>query len=223
MEDLVQDTCDATHPKRFVEGKHLGMWHPVTHRWIEWGTDRAPALFRRQSFPELFEAAEKILVQRSPGPDPKCCYDDQHLFFTEGTVSFVLWHTLSGVRNNSLKKTARYADDKPPRPDLPQREKLEATSRRFSVKYLLGVMNSASARDFLRANRRSNIHLYPDDWKNLPIPDITLAQQQPIVDLVDRILAARSAAPAADISALEAEIDRLVSALYGLALAEGTP
>ena len=62
---------------------------------------------------------------------------------------------------------------------------------------------------------RSNIHLYPDDWKNLPIPDIALAQQQPFVDLVDRILAAKTAAPAADISALEAEIDRLVCGLYG--------
>ena len=62
---------------------------------------------------------------------------------------------------------------------------------------------------------RSNIHLYPDDWKNLPIPDIALAQQQPIVDLVDRIFAAKTAAPAADISALEAEIDRLVCGLYG--------
>jgi hypothetical protein len=61
----------------------------------------------------------------------------------------------------------------------------------------------------------SNIHLYPDDWKNLPITDIALAQQQPIVDLVDRILAAKTAAPAVDISDLEAEIDRLVCGLYG--------
>ena len=77
-------------------------------------------------------------------------------------------------------------------------------------------MNSASARDFLRANRRSNIHLYPDDWKKLPIPDIALAEQQPLVALVDRILAAKTAHPGADISPLESEIDRLVSALYGL-------
>ena len=109
-----------------------------------------------------------------------------------------------------------YADEKPPRPDLPQREKLEAASRRFAVKYLLGVMNSSAARDFLRANRRSNIHLYPDDWKKLPIPDIALAEQQPLVALVDRILAAKTAHPGADISPLESEIDRLVSALYGL-------
>ena len=78
-------------------------------------------------------------------------------------------------------------------------------------------MNSSSARDFLRANRRSNTDLYPDDWKNLPIPDISPEQQAPIIDLVDRILTARTADPSADIAVLESEIDRHVHALYHLA------
>jgi len=77
-------------------------------------------------------------------------------------------------------------------------------------------MNSSAARDFLRANRQSNIHLYPDDWKQLPIPDVTREQQTPIVQLVDRILAAKQAAPHADTTSLEREIDQLVYQLYGL-------
>jgi hypothetical protein len=227
MDDLVQDSRDATHPKQFIEGKHLGMWLPATYRWLEWGTARAPALFRRPTFPEIYETPEKVLVQRSPGPDPKCCYDDQHLHFTESTVSFIPWHALSGVRNNSLKKAARYRDEKPPRPDLPRREELEATSRRFSVKYLLAVMNSSVARDFLRANRRSNIHLYPEDWKKLSIPDVSPAEQAKVVALVDHILVAKKQDPNADIAFLEREIDRLVYELYGLteeeiAIVEGT-
>jgi hypothetical protein len=216
MEDLVQDFRDAEHPKRFVEGKHLDKWLPATHRWLEWGTPRAPALFRRPTFPEIYQTKEKVLVQRSPGPDPKCCYDDNQLHFTESTVAFIPWHMLAGVRNNSLKKVARYRDEKPPRPDLPKREELEATSRRFAVKYLLAVMNSTVARDFLRANRRSNIHLYPDDWKKLPIPDVPPEQQAPIIALVDQILAAKRADPSADVSALEREIDERVYRLYGL-------
>jgi hypothetical protein len=220
MEDLVQDSRDSTHSKRFAEGKHLGMWLPTTHRWLEWGTTRAPALFRRKTFPEIYETSEKILVQRSPGPDPKCCYDDQHLHFTESTVSFIPWHAFHGVRNNSLKKAARYRGEKPPRPDLPKREELEANSRRFAVKYLRAVMNSASARDFLRANRRSNIHLYPDDWKKLPIPDVSAEQQQPIIDLVDQILVLKRANPSADIKALETQIDLAVAKLYGMTPAE---
>ena len=90
-------------------------------------------------------------------------------------------------------------------------------SGRFNIKYLLGIMNSVTAREFLRANRRSNIHLYPDDWKKLPIPDVAPTLQEPIVTLVDQILTARRADPKADISSLESEIDRQVAALYGVA------
>ena len=79
----------------------------------------------------------------------------------------------------------------------------------------------------LPLNRRSNIHLYPDDWKKLPIPDVSPAQQQPIIDLVEQILTLKRANPAADIRALETQLDTAVAALYGLtpeeiAIVEGT-
>ena len=86
---------------------------------------------------------------------------------------------------------------------------------RFAIKYLLGVKNSSSAQDFLRAHRRSNIHLYPDDWKALPIPDVPPAEQIPIVALVDSILAARRANSNADIGTMERELDTRVATLYG--------
>ena len=216
LRDLVSDTKDELHPKPFVEGKHLARWLPAINKWLEWGTKRAPSLFRRPTFPEMYDIDEKILVPRSPGPDPKACYDDFRLHFTESSVGFLPWHSLSGVRNRSIKKQTRYRNERPRRPDLPQREELEETSRRFSVKFLLGVMNSTAARDFLRANRRSNIHLYPDDWKKLPIPDVTLEQQAPIIGLVDQILEIRRADLSADTGVQEAEIDRLVYELYGL-------
>ncbi len=81
-------------------------------------------------------------------------------------------------------------------------------------------MNSRVARDYLRANRRSNIHLYPDDWKKLPIPEVTPQQQARVVELVDRILAAKRADAAADVSEWERQIDAQVFALYGLSESE---
>ena len=215
MDDLVSEQRDATHPKPFVEGKHLDRWLPATHRWLEWGTEGAPTLFRRPTFQGLYDMPEKILVQRSPGPDPKACIDHIGIYFTESTVGLVPWQSLAGVRNRSLQKAARYRDEKQ-RSDLPRREELEATSRRFSIKYLLGVINSSTARDFLRANRRSNIHLYPDDWKSLPIPDIDEKRQLPVISLVDCILAAKRADPATNLSELEAELDQVVAKLYGI-------
>ncbi len=216
MNDLVSETKDETHPKPFVEGKHLDRWLPATNKWLEWGTERAPSMFRRPTFPQIYEVDDKILVQRSPGPDPKACYDNQRLHFTESSVGFIPWHSLSGVRNRSLNKSARYHNEKPPRPDLPNREELEKTSRRFAVKFLLAVMNSSAAHNFLRANRRSNIHLYPNDWKQLPIPDISFKQQSPVVKLVNDILTSMRADRTASVVTLEAEIDARVSHLYKL-------
>ena len=218
--DLVSDEKDKLHCKPFVEGKHLDHWLPLTNLWLEWGSNRAPSKFCRPTFPEMYKVDEKILAQRSPGPDPKACYDNQHLIFTPSSVGFILWHSLSGVRNRSIKKQTLYRYENPRRPGLPQREDLEKTSRRFAVKFLLGVMNSTAAHDFLRANRRSNIHLYPDDWKKLLIPDVTSEQQAPTIELVNQILNTKRVNPNADVSALEAELDQLVYKLYGLTTKE---
>ena len=142
-------------------------------------------------------------------------YDDKQLFHNHSAWSFVPWHMLSEVRNRSIQKVARYRGEKR-RPDLPMREDLEALSKRFDAKYLVAVMNSSIAREFLRSNRRSNIHLYPDDWKTLPIPDVSREKQNPIVEIVDQILTLRRANLEADIAELEAKVDRMVTELYGI-------
>ena len=218
LSDLVSNKRDKLHSKPFVEGKHLERWLPRTHKWLEWGTKRAPALFSRPTFPELYAVEEKLIsVDMAAGVEKlRVVYDDRQLYHNHSAWSFVPWHSLAGVRNNSIKKTTRYHNEKPPRADLPRREELEKTGRRFAVKFLLAVMNSSAARDFLRAKRRSNIHLYPEDWKKLPIPDIPAERQTPIVKLVDCILAAKKRDPDADTSAWEREIDQLVYQLYGL-------
>ena len=72
------------------------------------------------------------------------------------------------------------------------------------------------ARDFLRANRRSNIHIYPNDWKQLPIPDVSPEQQAPIIALVDKILAAKRKGFERKVARLEKKLDKNVSMLYGV-------
>lgn len=214
--DLVTDVQDERHPKRFVEGKHLARWVPATHVWLEWGTPRAPGLFRRPTFPEMYDVEEKLIAQRSPGPDPVTCLDTEQSRFPESCVGFVLWHALSGVRNRSIKLKARYHNEKSRRPDLPLREVLEDISTRFSPMFLLGVMNSSAARSLLRAGRRSNIHLYPKDWAKLPIPDCDKGEQAPIVETVNAILDAKRRNSEIDVTVLESDLDLLVNGLYGL-------
>ena len=54
----------------------------------------------------------------------------------------------------------------------------------------------------------------------IPIPLATKEQQQPIIELVEQIMAAKRDDPGADTSSLEGEIDALVYALYGVTEAE---
>ena len=219
LKDLVSDVKDRTHSKPFVEGKHIKeRWIPAEHKWLEWGTARAPALFRSSRFPELFEVEEKLMsVDMGAGLEQlRVVYDSKNLYHNHSAYCFVQWHSLAGVRNTQIKQRTRYKDEKPKPPDLPMREELEKTSCQFSTKFLLAVMNSTVARDFLRANRRSNIHIYPNDWKQLPIPDVPPEQQIPIIELVDKILAAKLKGLERKVVRLEKKLDKKVSTLYGI-------
>ena len=218
LKDVVSDEKDELHPKPFVEGKYLDRWVPATLKWLEWGTERAPALFRRQTFPELYEVEEKLIsISMAAGAEKlRVVYDDQKLCLNDSAYCFIPWNSLAGVRNRSIKQRTRYRGEKPIRPDLPQRENLEQISCRFDLKFLLGVMNSTAASHFLKVNRRHNIRLYPDDWKKLPIPDVSTEQQTPIVVLVDKILDAKRKGLERKVARLEKKLDKEVSALYGI-------
>ena len=216
--DVVSETKDELHTKPFVESKHLDRWLPAQNRWLEWGTARAPALFSRPTFPELYTVEEKLLsVDMSAGEQdrPRVVFDNRGLHHNHSVWAFVQWHRLAGIRNRSIQRQARYPGQKG-RTKFLHREKLEKHSQRFHLKYLLGVMNSRSALEFLGTHRRSNIHLYPDDWKKLPIPDVPKRQQQPVVRLVDSILKAKAQDAEADVAELECQIDFAVRGLYGL-------
>ena len=54
------------------------------------------------------------------------------------------------------------------------------------------------------------------ELSSIPIPEASKEQQQPIIDLVDKILVAKKENPQADTSGLEKEIDEIVYHLYGL-------
>jgi len=95
------------------------------------------------------------------------------------------------------------------------------TNVQYSAKYLLAVLASKLVSS-LYVN--SSVIATKDDFRQttlsalrvLPIPVISSTMQEPIIAIVDQILAAKKADPKIDISILEAEIDRLVYALYCL-------
>ena len=91
----------------------------------------------------------------------------------------------------------------------------------YSLKYLLALINSTLFQYLMYkltfektegAFTKAKIFHYYE----LPVKIQTRSEQQPIIILVDRILEAKKLDPQSDTSALEAEINRLVYALYGL-------
>ena len=87
-------------------------------------------------------------------------------------------------------------------------------------KFFLALLNSNTLNWYYANNFSNNskltVNISKTYLEQLPIPNTTSAQQQPIIDLVDSILSAKRTNPQADTSADEKEIDRLVYELYGL-------
>lgn len=89
-----------------------------------------------------------------------------------------------------------------------------------SLKYLCTVLNSTTITWIVRHLAVTTGVGLPQYNKfvveSIPIPKLSLAQEIPFVKLVDRIIEAKAGNPRANTRADEAEIDRLVYALYGL-------
>ena len=90
--------------------------------------------------------------------------------------------------------------------------------------FLLGVLNSTPTDFYFKSISSTKANGYfeykPVYLSQLPIPAATAEQQAPIVALVEQVLAAKAASPAADTQALEQQLDTLVARLYGLTPAE---
>jgi hypothetical protein len=89
----------------------------------------------------------------------------------------------------------------------------------FSIKFLLGLLNSTLLDwfyGFIGKPKGNAREYFNKPLSEIPIFKATQKQQQPIIDLVDKILAAKKENPQADTSEWEKEIDRLVYELYGL-------
>ena len=91
---------------------------------------------------------------------------------------------------------------------------------KFDAKFVLGCLNSKLLQFYYQTKFKAETDLFPKiriiQAKELPIPNIPISEQQPLITLVSHILSLKKENPVADTSALEREIDALVYGLYGL-------
>ena len=175
--DLITQTKDATHCRLYYEGKNIDRWTLKKQRWLEYGTSRSPEKWSRKVFPEFFDGP-KVVTMRSPGRAPRSFMDTLSGYFNESAIGFKRWCDLAGVNNKSIQKSCR---------SQAERKKREALSTQYSLKALAAIMNSKLIAYELNSNRRSNIHVYPDDWKKIGIPEIPERELKRLDSVCDSI------------------------------------
>ena len=142
-------------------------------------------------------------------------------FETQDTIGYmddfakpkIVWMDLSDVPTFAYDDNAQFANNT-----------VYFLSGATNTLFLLGYLNSKIAM-YLFSQIGSTSGVGTTRWQaftmeRLLVPSAILAQQAPIIALVDRILAAKKADSAADTSALEEEIDTLVYGFYDLTEAE---
>ncbi|MBI5213014.1 MAG: Eco57I restriction-modification methylase domain-containing protein, partial [Nitrospirae bacterium] len=205
-DDLISEKKTEIHSRPYIEGKDIDLYMLKRSRYLEWGTERVPGKLSRATFPELYDRS-KIMRGRVTGG----IYDESGLLCNDSIVVFVRFTDLRGVNNKSIQTSIKKFNRL-------LRTQLEKISEKFDLKYLLAILNSSFALMYLNNIRRHRLenYFYPDDFRKLPIADISPKEQKPFVDLVDQILTAKKKDPNADTSALERQIDEMVYKLYGL-------
>ena len=99
---------------------------------------------------------------------------DGWLYTHEGIYLAVRWIDLKDIENPSIG-------------DVKDRPAREIQSSSLDMRFIIGILNSKTTTEFIRNTRRDHVNLYPDDFKPIPIPKISLEQQKPIIDLVEQL------------------------------------
>ena len=183
--------------KRFCEGKNIERYSFSQEGYLNY----TPNEHYNPMFPELFEN-QKLMFINVVKDRLRFAYDDKGFYNSHTVVNCVRLDLLSGVSHISARRAFRVADSK--------------LAKKYDYKFLLGVLNSDFTNWYFLNFLSESLHFYPNDAKELPIPDVAPEQQIPIIELVDQILDAKRANSDADTSNLENEIDTLVYELYNL-------
>jgi hypothetical protein len=123
----------------------------------------------------LYDRPKLLRGRTSAGVCDDGQWTEGWLYGNHSVICFVPWHSLDGVKNRSV--------------DQEQVKSQSSLSRQFDLRYLLAVMNSAWGDRFLQSVRTSSRYAesQPNDFRQLPIKQISRRQQQRFIDLVDEI------------------------------------
>ena len=190
-------TTRSVGSKKFCEGRNIERYSFSQDSWLKYRPDE----HYNPMFPELFEN-DKLMFINVVSDKLRFAYDKSGFYNSHTVVNCVRLDLLTTASHRTATRAVRNAE-------------LSFTSG-FDYKFLMAVLNSQISNWYFLNFLSEDLHFYPNDAKQMPIPDITPAEQRPFIRLVDQILEAKAADPDADTSELEQSIDKLVYDLYGL-------
>ena len=215
--DIISERKDEIYCRHYAEGKDLENYLIRRIRFLEWGTARVPRKLVRPTFPELYDRPKIMRGCLTGG-----IFDNSGLICNHSIVVFVRFTDLRGVNNKSINSSIKKFNHLP-------RAQLEEMSENFNLKYILAILNSSLATSYLNNIRRHRLenYFYPDDLRKLPICEISLKEQEPFINLVDKISStsserdySKNAVKQVKVQKYKRQINGLVYKLYGLSDAE---
>jgi len=221
---IAEDKSSKEVLKPFLRGRDVKRWRVdfddqylitiessenKSHSWSGKSEKEAKKIFAK-TYPAIHERFEQFRAALKKR-------DDQGKFFWE-LRSCVYWQEFEQpkVIIPAIANSVQYAPD----------SKGYFTNDKTSIcvtneaSYLLGLLNSRLLWWLIQrtaASKQGGFYEFkPMYVSTLPIPDLPQKNKTPLVTFAEKALAAKAKDAAADVSALEAEIDALVYDLYGL-------
>jgi hypothetical protein len=205
-DDVICETRDDIHCRKYIEAKDIEKYRVKKVRYLEYGTERSPGKLRRQTFREFYEKP-KLMFNRLG--NLMVVLDSKTKFLHSDSMFSTVLKNLKSIKNRGISASvSRYSRF--------SRKDMETLSQQVDLRYLLGLLNSRYADALLSAIRGSNYHIYPEHLRNLLVSLVPPSSQQPVITLVDKIIAAKAADPQANTTGLERGIDDMVYSLYGI-------
>lgn len=147
---LISLDCNKPSCKKYLEGKNVNRY---SINWDKRFIDYIPEEMHRPKFPELFEN-EKLLVRNISTTEGILATYDNDFYYVNDTMSvLILWEKLVNVNQKGVKAT----------------ENQIKHSKDVDLKYLIALINSRLINYYYKKVLSSNLHVYPEAIRNLPI------------------------------------------------------
>lgn len=192
---------------------------PTSHINIFYSTKDNVRDFTKDEYPYLYEKLSKYsekLKKRRETKNGKndwfhCWWPREETVFSEGTK--LIWTSRSAEGSFSYEEGEFYGS----------RNLFFVKTNRINLKYITALLNSAIYSYVIQKILKHNgklLQIDKNQFEKIPLYNAPEKIQQPIISLVDKILAAKKENLSADTSAEERQIDLLVYRLYNLTFEE---